>query len=181
MNKNLDYYMNLPYTIEIIPIPEDQGGGFTVRLPQVGRFAITGDGETPEEAIADLEKAKRRRFKEYLKKGVPIPEPEPEKEEYSGRFLVRLPRMLHRQLVEAAKANECSLNQYVTYLLSTNFQVQKQQSQFESIIDNIDKIKLMTEAIWHVSYSYKAIEQKYKVIEERKQIEQLDILKLKAA
>jgi len=53
--KNLDYYMKLPYTIEVVPIPESQGGGCTARLPQIGRFAITGDGETPEEAINSLE------------------------------------------------------------------------------------------------------------------------------
>ena len=39
MKKDLDYYMNLPYTIEIIRIPDSQGGGFSARLPEVGRLA----------------------------------------------------------------------------------------------------------------------------------------------
>lgn len=75
MNKNLDYYMTLPYTIEIIPIPEDQGGGFVARLPQLNRFAITGDGETPMEAIINLNKTKKCHFKKYLEKKILIPEP----------------------------------------------------------------------------------------------------------
>jgi predicted HicB family RNase H-like nuclease len=120
VKKDLDYYMNLPYTIEVVPIPDSEGGGFTAQLPQLGRFAVVGDGETIEEAITDLEKLKRERFSVYLKDGVKIPEPEPEKEDFSGRFLVRIPKVLHRQLVEAAKDNQTSLNQYVTYLLSTN-------------------------------------------------------------
>ena len=75
MGKDLDYYMSLPYVIEVVPIPDAEGGGYTAQLPQVGRFAIVGDGETPEEAIADLENNKRLRFAAYLKKGVEIPEP----------------------------------------------------------------------------------------------------------
>lgn len=39
-------------------------------------------------------------------------------EEYSGKFNVRLPRSLHRELAEAAKEEGVSLNQYVTMLLS---------------------------------------------------------------
>ena len=75
MSKNLAYYMNLPYNIEIVPIPKSLGGGFTARLPQVGKDAIVGDGNMPEEAIAALEGVKRERFSHYLENNIPIPEP----------------------------------------------------------------------------------------------------------
>jgi predicted HicB family RNase H-like nuclease len=133
VKKDLRYYMELPYTIEVVAIPESEGGGFTARLPQVGRFAITGDGDTPAEAIANLEKIKKNRFEEYLKKGVKIPEPESEKEDYSGRFVLRLPKILHRQLAEAAKRNESSLNQYVVYLLTANLQLNLQERFMETL------------------------------------------------
>ncbi len=38
--------------------------------------------------------------------------------EYSGRLLIRIPKELHKQLVEAAKANGVSLNQYALYKLA---------------------------------------------------------------
>ena len=75
MRKDLNYYLDLPYKIEIVPISDSDGGGFTAHLPQIGRYAIVGDGETIEDAITDLHRVKKARFAEYLGKGVEIPEP----------------------------------------------------------------------------------------------------------
>lgn len=172
MKKNLDYYMGLPYTIEVIPIPASEGGGYTAQLPQLGRFAFVGDGETIEEAIADLENFKRERFAAYLEDGIEIPEPKLEKEDYSGRFLVRIPKVLHRQLVEAAKENQSSLNQYVTYLLSTNFNIDRQHKQFNTIIDQLD---VMCDAIWDVHYSFEEFDK------ETKESDAVKLIQLKAA
>lgn len=38
--------------------------------------------------------------------------------EYSGRLMLRIPKELHRHLVEAAKENGVSLNQYALYKLA---------------------------------------------------------------
>ena len=38
--------------------------------------------------------------------------------EYSGRLLLRIPKELHKQLVEDAKENGVSLNQYALYKLA---------------------------------------------------------------
>ena len=89
-SKDLDYYMNLPFTIEIVAIPDSEGGGFAATLPEIGRDAITGDGDSPEEAIRDLRQAMRTRFTEYLGKGIEIPEPTPSGA-FSGRFVLRIP------------------------------------------------------------------------------------------
>lgn len=78
MNKNLEYYMNLPYIIELVPISESLGGGYTAGLPQVGRFAVTAHGETLDEALTNLEGIKEERFADYLEKNIQIPEPEPD-------------------------------------------------------------------------------------------------------
>ena len=37
---------------------------------------------------------------------------------YSGKFLMRVPKRLHSELAHAAKAQGVSLNQYVLYLLT---------------------------------------------------------------
>ncbi len=120
MKRDLKYYTNLNYPIEIRKIPEDEGGGYCAEIPQLGRFAFVGDGDTVEESLDNLEAVKSDLFADYLKRGIPIPEPEIEVEEqYSGRFVVRVPKALHALLSKQAKKNECSLNQYVTTLLST--------------------------------------------------------------
>ena len=76
IDKDLNYYMKLPYTIEITPIPPSGGGGFMATIPRIGRYAMVGDGETIEEALQDLDRCKRERFSEYIEEGCSIPEPE---------------------------------------------------------------------------------------------------------
>lgn len=178
MEKNLDYYLNLPYVTELLPIPISLGGGFTARLPQVGRNAIVGDGETIDEAINNLEQIKRLRFSEYLEKRVKIPEPGPEKEDYSGRFVVRIPKKLHRKISEAAQENQCSLNQFITYLLSENFVLEEQKKQHDQLND---KITILCEELWKLNYSFisekKESIYKNKVIKEMNQYHEPDELK----
>ena len=41
-------------------------------------------------------------------------------EAYSGQFKLRIPKSLHRQLAEQAKAEGISMNQYCVCLLSKN-------------------------------------------------------------
>jgi hypothetical protein len=47
-----------------------------------------------------------------LEDGRTIPEPRP-LEDYSGRFVVRVPKSLHRDLTDAANAEGVSLNAYI--------------------------------------------------------------------
>jgi predicted HicB family RNase H-like nuclease len=50
------------------------------------------------------------------------PERDPDRQDYSGRFVLRMPKFLHRELVQSARKNSVSLNQYVCALLAMNFQ-----------------------------------------------------------
>jgi antitoxin HicB len=52
-----------------------------------------------------------------LEEGIPIPEPRPD-EDYSGKFVVRVPRSLHRELVQRAEQEGVSLNQYINVALA---------------------------------------------------------------
>ncbi len=37
--------------------------------------------------------------------------------EYSGKFNLRLPKSMHKELAQEAKKNRVSLNTYITYIL----------------------------------------------------------------
>jgi len=88
MNNNLEYYLNLNYSIEIKEIPESEGGGFIARLPQFGELGIVGDGETILEALEELEEYKKLVFEEYLTNGKTLPEPEDDSLENRTRIKV---------------------------------------------------------------------------------------------
>jgi predicted HicB family RNase H-like nuclease len=53
------------------------------------------------------------------KVGNPVPAPSDRTDvNYSGKFLMRVPKRLHAELARAAKGQGVSLNQYVLYLLT---------------------------------------------------------------
>jgi antitoxin HicB len=112
MEKTIDYYMNLPYTIELQCDPEH---GWFVRVRELRGCMSAGD--TAEEALAMIQEAKAGWLEVALEEGLAIPEPRAE-EDYSGKFVVRVPRSLHRQLVEAAALDGVSLNQYINVALA---------------------------------------------------------------
>lgn len=116
MKKDLEYYLNLPYSIKVCRIPDSEGGGYEARIPELGEYAIIGDGDTPEEAISSLEQVKKERFNAYLTEGITIPEPETESN-FSGKFVLRLDSRLHKSLSNGAKEQGVSLNQYIKTLL----------------------------------------------------------------
>jgi antitoxin HicB len=111
MDKKLEYYLGLPYTRELIPDPT---GVWFVRIKELP--GCVSQGNTQEEALRMIEDAMRGWIKVSLEDGDPIPEPRPE-EEFSGKFVIRVPKSLHRKLVETAESEEVSLNQYVNVAL----------------------------------------------------------------
>ena len=89
MEKNLEYYMGLPYTRELIPEPE---GGWFIRVKE--RPGCMSQGNTVEEAI-EIFRMLWKLGCHSIASWSKIPEPR-EEEEYSGKFLVRVPKSLHK-------------------------------------------------------------------------------------
>ena len=118
MMDKLDYYMSLPYRIELIPDMDE--GGFAVSIPDLPGCLSTGD--TIDEAINNINDAKKAWIEAALEDGLPVPEPGTDKalDEYSGQFKLRIPKSLHRSLALHAKAEGISMNQYCLYLLTKN-------------------------------------------------------------
>lgn len=114
-NRSIDYYLNLPYRVDIFP--EEDGSGFTAVIPDLPGCMTSAD--TFEELWEMVEEAKALWLEVALVEGKFIPDPTPvAEEEYSGKFVVRLPQSLHRQLSIRAERENTSLNQLVVMLLS---------------------------------------------------------------
>ena len=119
-NKTAEYYLALPYPTEVMPIPEELGGGFNACIPLLGRYSAVGDGETAEEAYADLRAVLPSLLEEWIREGVDIPEPEPAADEsrYSGRMMLRVPKTLHARVARRAQAEGVSINQFIAVTLA---------------------------------------------------------------
>jgi antitoxin HicB len=111
MEKTVDYYMSLPYTIELHQDPEE---GWFVSVRELP--GCMSQGDTAAEAVEMIRDAMTGWIEVALEDGDPVPEPRP-LEDYSGKFVVRVPRSLHRDLVESAERDGVSLNRYINVAL----------------------------------------------------------------
>jgi antitoxin HicB len=107
------------YAHIISPLPEDEGGGFLITIPDLP--GCMSDGETEEEAIANGRDA----FASWVSarhdagKEVSPPSYRPESiPAVSGRFVTRLPKSTHAKLSERARAEGVSLNALVLAMIA---------------------------------------------------------------
>jgi len=112
VRKDLDYYLNLPYAVEVRQYDD---GTWFARMPEL-RGCVT-EADTLEEVMVMIRDAQREWISACLEDGTPIPEPDLTYA-YSGQFRVRMARTLHQELAERAKQEGTSLNQLVVSLLS---------------------------------------------------------------
>ena len=70
--KDLNYYLSLPYPIELIP---DEDGYWFARIPLLEGCMTNGDSR--EEALRMIDDAKQLWLETALELGKAIPEPEP--------------------------------------------------------------------------------------------------------
>lgn len=118
--KTIDYYMHLPYKLEIVPDPYE--GGYAARYPELpGCITV---GETLESVIQNATDAKKAWLEAAMEDGAPIAEPALD-DNYSGQFKLRIPKSLHRSLAAHSKEEGVSMNQYCVYLLSKNDALEK--------------------------------------------------------
>jgi antitoxin HicB len=111
--KNLQYYLELPYTIIM---RRDEEGDYVARIDELPGCAAHGN--TPQEAFEALEEAKHLWITDCLESGDPVPEPATEEVLPSGKWVQRVSRTLHQKLIALAKRENVSLNQLVTSLLA---------------------------------------------------------------
>ena len=100
-----------PYTV----VPDTEEGGFVIDFPDLPGCMTQVEDASEIAAMAD--EVRRLWITSQWRHGERIPEP-PLPATHSGKFMVRLPRSLHRDLARSAEREGTSLNAYVTALLA---------------------------------------------------------------
>lgn len=113
--KNVNEYMELPYNYIIQPINDESGFYFYAHILELDGCQSTG--ETFEEAYENLKEAMEGWIQTKLEGGFEVPLPVGY-DDFSGRFVVRIPKSLHYRLSIEAEQEGVSLNQYALYKLS---------------------------------------------------------------
>ena len=131
--KTLEYYLNKKYPFLIYPAEE---GGYVAEIEELPGCAT--QGETIEEIEDMIEDAKRAWMTVTYEDGQKIPLPRTE-EKYSGKFVIRIPKYLHRRLAEQAAKEEVSLNQYVEAILSAG--VSQRDERIDKLIKEVRELK----------------------------------------
>jgi antitoxin HicB len=141
MKKDLSYYLSLNYPVTIIKDREDDKIYFEAEIPDLP--GCGAHGENIEEALKRLDEAKKLWIEVSIERGLPIPEPTSE-DEFSGKFLLRIPAKLHMQLSKLAQNEGVSLNQYIRNSLERQLDI---NIVLEKIIELSQEIQEVKESI----------------------------------
>jgi antitoxin HicB len=134
--KDLKFYLNLRYPITMHSDPD---GGYVAEVEELP--GCMTQAETIGEALKAIEDARQLWIKTAYEEGLDIPLPR-DIEEYSGKFMVRIPRSLHRTLARIAKQEGVSLNQYIASLLAAGA---RGDIVAEKMEDVLSKIRLLAQ------------------------------------
>jgi len=104
----------LDYPFEIRPLSEEEGGGYLIAYTDFDE--CISDGATPQEAIRNGKDALKETIAALQAEGLPVPQPG--EGQASGRFVTRVPKSLHSNLVQRARREGVSMNMLVTMLLA---------------------------------------------------------------
>lgn len=116
----------IEYPFEIRPLPKREGGGYSISFPDLP--GCWSDGATPEEAIENGRDAMRSWLAVAEEHDDAVPKPSGA---VSGRFVQRVPRYLHAQLIARARSEGVSLNTLVVSLVSQGLGVRESAARYD--------------------------------------------------
>lgn len=124
----LEHYLNLKFPIEIV----EDDGAWVASVPDLP--GCNSFGNTITEAVENVQKAKALWIQSQYQLEANIPEPTDE-EDFSGRFVLRIPKLLHRSLAYEARKQGVSLNHYASHLLSQRQPLEALERLSQSLFD----------------------------------------------
>ena len=108
-------YLQPGYLVRLSALAAAEGGGWLAEAPDLP--GCISDGETREEAMRNLDDAICSWIATAREFGDPVPPPGGA-DRYSGRWVMRVSRTLHRRLAERAGTEGVSLNALASQLLA---------------------------------------------------------------
>jgi predicted RNase H-like HicB family nuclease len=108
-------YMELPYHIVIQHLNDESGSYYFATVKEFD--GCMSHGETYNAAFKNIQKAMEGWIETKLENGFQVPSPIIDSQ-YSGKFVLRIPKSLHANLAMEAEQEGVSLNQYALYKLS---------------------------------------------------------------
>ncbi len=124
----IDEVLKRPYARVITPSPD---GGFTAEVVEFP--GCVTQGETLEEAYANLDDAARGWLEAVIETGQTVPEPLAATPDFSGKVVLRFPKSLHCKASRYAEREGVSLN---TFLVSAVAQYVGERSPDRAVIRN---------------------------------------------
>jgi len=108
-------YLELPYHIIIQHINDESGSYYFATVREFDVCMSHGDIYT--EAFENIHEAMEGWIETKLENSLPVPQPIDDSQ-FSGKFVLRIPKTLHARLAMEAEQEGVSLNQYALYRLS---------------------------------------------------------------
>ena len=103
------------YAVEVRRLPDEEGGGWLAEVMDLP--GCVSDGETVAEAFENAQGAIASWIEAAEEAGKPVPAPST-MVHYSGKWLMRVPKSLHRRLAEQARHEGVSLNAQASAILA---------------------------------------------------------------
>jgi predicted RNase H-like HicB family nuclease len=125
---NIDEVLKQPYARVITPAPE---GGYTAAVVEFP--GCVTQGETVEDAYANLEDAARGWLEAVVEAHQPVPQPLTTEGDFSGKVVLRLPKSLHGKASRSAEREDVSLN---TFLVTAIAQYVGERSPERAVVRN---------------------------------------------
>ena len=108
-------YMELPYHIIIQHLNDESGSYYFATVKEFD--GCMSHGKNYNEAFKNIQEAMEGWIETKLENGFPVPGPIQDGQ-YSGKFVLRIPKSLHAHLAMKAEQEGVSLNQYALYRLA---------------------------------------------------------------
>lgn len=142
MKKDLTYYLSLNYPITIETYTEGKEVHYSLEIPDLP--GCGAEATTLNEALEKLNDAKELWIEASLKRNLNIPELVSE-DDFSGKFLLRIPTKLHMALAKQAKNENLSLNQYVKSILEIHtvlaYEKHEMEERYEKLLQEMRLLK----------------------------------------
>lgn len=135
-------WKELRYPIQLSALSKEEGGGWVAHIPLLGKGLFMADGDTPGEAVENLEALRLEMYETIVASGQPIPLPDDDEgPKSSGRWLQRSSPSLHTELRKAAEQEGVSFNSFCEELLTRGLMQQSaEQAMYilaQSVLDKV--------------------------------------------